>query len=110
MDKTLKYQSIICAILDKYALIQGIPVEIKSYTVFDKEQHHYQLLSMGWYKQTYVYDVIIHLDIIENQVWIQQNNSDADLVAELLVMGVDSQDIVFGYIMPSKRPLVHFAA
>jgi hypothetical protein len=110
MDKVKKYQNIICKILGDYAKIQGIPVEIKSYTVFDKENHHYQLLSMGWFKQTYTYMVTMHLDIIEGKIWIQQNNSDANIAIELIELGVAKNDIVFGFMLPSKREFVTIAA
>ena len=103
MDKIKKYEKIICTILTDYAEIQGIPSEIKSYTLFDKENKHYQLLSMGWYKQQYNYNVTIYLDIINDKIWIQQNNSDAQIAHELLESGVATDDIVLGFMLPSKR-------
>jgi hypothetical protein len=110
MDKVLKYQHIICTMLEEYAKIQGIPAEIKSYTLFDKEGHHYQLLSMGWFRQEYTYSVAMHLDIIDEKVWIQQNNSDANLSMELIELGIAKEDIVLGFMLPAKRQYATIAA
>jgi hypothetical protein len=110
MDKVLKYQQIICTILEDYAKIQGIPAEIKSYTLFDKEAHHYQLLSMGWFRQEYTYNVAMHLDIIDEKIWIQQNNSDAHLSLELIENGVAKEDIVLGFIQPTRQDYAAVAA
>ncbi len=110
MDKTLKYQQIICQMLTEYAKIQGIPAEIKSYTLFDKEAHHYQLLSMGWFRQEYTYNVTMHLDIIDEKIWIHQNNSDANLSKELIELGVAKEDIFLSFILPARQQFVAVAA
>ena len=110
MDKLLKYQQIICEILDEYSKIQGIPAEIKSHTLFDKEAHHYQLLSMGWFRQEYTYNVAMHIDIIEEKIWIQQNNTDANIAKELIESGIAKEDIFLGYMLPSRRQFAATAA
>ncbi|MGY6528775.1 MAG: element excision factor XisI family protein [Cyanobacterium sp.] len=51
---------------------------------------------MGWDKQKRIYSVLLHLEIREGKIWIQENNTDI-LVAEILLeKGVKRDDIILG--------------
>ncbi len=47
---------------------------------------------------------MMHLDIKDDKIWIQQNMTDVNLAQELLEMGIDKEDIVLGLQLPYKRP------
>jgi hypothetical protein len=64
----------------------------------------------GWYKQEYVYQVVMHLDIIDEKIWIHQNNSDARLSQELFENGIPKEDIILGFMLPSRRVYATLAA
>jgi hypothetical protein len=72
---------------------------------FRKLSHdHYQLFRVGWNGLTRIYHSVIHFDIKDNKIWIQQNTTETDLAEQLVNMGVPKEDIVFGLQPPYKRP------
>lgn len=40
----------------------------------------------------------MHLDIINNKIWIQLNNTELDVDQALVEMGVPKEDIVIGFL------------
>ena len=109
MDKIKKYEKIICELLTEYSEVKRIPVEVKAQVIIDKENHHYQLLSLGWHKSGFTYQTAFHFDIIENKIWIQQNNTDILIADELISKGVNKDDIILGFIAPTMRRYSGFA-
>ncbi|WP_442949491.1 XisI protein [Nostoc sp.] len=77
--------------------------------MFDTEHDHYQIISIGWNNQKRIYGPIMHIDIKNNKIWIQQNTTEADIALELIEMGIDKQDIVIGFHTPKMRQLSGFA-
>ncbi|MHC5723040.1 MAG: element excision factor XisI family protein, partial [Nostoc sp.] len=63
----------------------------------------------GLNNQHRIYGPIMHLDIKNNKIWIQQNTTEADIALELMEMGIDKQDIVIGFHTPKMRQLSGFA-
>jgi hypothetical protein len=78
--------------------------EIDNELIFDTIHDHYQLTYVGWNDLKWVYYSIIHFDIKDNKIWIQQNTTETDLAEQLVNMGVPKEDIVFGLQPPYKRP------
>lgn len=109
MDKVAKYQQIICDILEQYASIKKIVTpNVKSHLIIDKENHHYQLISIGWHNNKYVYTIAFHFAIVNGKIWIQQNNTDAMIADELCEHGVPKEDIVLGFISEKGRVFTGF--
>lgn len=110
MDKIIKYQQIICDILKEYGSIKkSLTPNVKSQVLMDKENHHYQLMSIGWHNNRFVYTVAFHFDIINDKIWIQQNNTDTLIGDELVARGVNKSDIVLGFISEKARGHSGFA-
>jgi len=78
-------------------------------TIFDKEQHHYLLVQVGWVNGHWVYGCIFHLDIIEGKIYIQQNNTELSIASKLVDLGVPKTDIVLGFHSPFKRKFTEYA-
>ncbi|NER46128.1 MAG: XisI protein [Symploca sp. SIO1A3] len=78
-------------------------------TIFDKEQHHYLLVQVGWVNGHWVYGCIFHLDIIEGKIYIQQNNTELSIASKLVDLGVPKTDIVLGFYSPFKRKFTEYA-
>lgn len=104
MDKITQYQQIILELLQEYASInKSLTPNVKSQMIIDKDNHHYQLLSIGWHNNRYVYTIAFHFDIIGSKIWIQQNNTDLLIADELVDKGVEKSDIVLGFISEKAR-------
>jgi len=78
-------------------------------TIFDKDQHHYLLVQVGWVNGHWVYGCIFHLDIIEGKIYIQQNNTELSVASKLVDLGVPKTDIVLGFHSPFKRKFTEYA-
>jgi XisI protein len=104
MDKIAKYQQVISGLLNEYAAIKKtVTPDIKAQVMMDRENNHYQLLSLGWHNNRFVYNVSFHFDIIDEKIWIQQNNTDVLIADELMERGVEKSDIVLGFISEKAR-------
>jgi hypothetical protein len=105
MDKILRYEKAILALLNEYARIK--PVNWRSAqneVISDRENHHYQLVRLGWKEEQYVHFVVFHFDIIGDKIWVQQNHTDLPVADELEDLGVAPEDIVFPFMEPELKP------
>jgi hypothetical protein len=90
--------------------LDGKDREVKTEVIFDTVRDRYLLLGQGWRGQERVYGVWMHLEIREGLVWIQRNQTEVDLVGELVRLGVPEGAIVVGLIPPSYRGLLGSSA
>jgi hypothetical protein len=110
MDKILNYQSILEKFLEDEAAITYAHHEIEKKVIVDKKRNHFQLFFIGWEKDKFYHDIILHFDIKENaKIWIQQNNTELQIADELIARGVSREDIVLGFRHPKVRPYTGFA-
>ncbi|MDB9514355.1 XisI protein [Kamptonema animale CS-326] len=82
---------------------------IQAQTIFDTEHDHYQLVYVGWRNQQRIYGPVLHLDIIDNKIWIQQDGTEVGIANELVELGVPKQDIILGFDPPNMRQFSEFA-
>jgi hypothetical protein len=111
MDKLKKYQDIVIGFLNRYhaETSKNLGDDIKRRVLIDKENNSFQLLSIGWRGNRYVFGTIFHFDIINDKIWMQCNNTEREVVDELMAAGVDRQDIVLGFVPPRARHFSGFA-
>lgn len=96
MDKLEEYRQVVCRFLKEQSEVVPVNGVIESETIFDREADRYLLLHLGWQGQQRIYSVVIHLEIREGKIWIQQNTTDFSVAEELLEQGVAREDIVLG--------------
>lgn len=82
---------------------------IQAQTLFDVEHDHYQLIYVGWRNSERIYVVILHADIINNKIWIQQDGTEVGLANQLVELGVPKSDIVLAFDPPNFRKYTDFA-
>ena len=56
-----------------------------------------------------MYGVVLHVDIIDGKIWVQQDGTEAGIANQLVELGVPKQDIVLGFDPPMMRDLTDFA-
>ncbi len=111
MDKLLKLEDAIIDLLEYYAnRFNGSNInDVKHYVIKDKENHHYQLIAMGFRNGLFIHNCIFHFDIINKKVWLQVNNTDVLIADELIEKGVPKDKIVLGFHEPELRKHTGFA-
>jgi XisI protein len=108
--KLAEYQRIVTAILLKLAQPQTIGGEIQTVPVFDELRHHYQILDIGWdVSGRRVLQPIVHVDLMDGKVWIQENRTDFDIAEAFAMEGIERSCIVLGFHSRSHRELGCYA-
>lgn len=109
MDSLInKYQKIIKKIYQEYAnFLEDSQVKIE--LIFAQENHHYLLIETGWQNDYRIYGTLLHLDIINNKIWIQHDGTEEGIADELMKEGISKKDIVLAFKPPEIRPLTGFA-
>jgi hypothetical protein len=109
MDRLDNYRQIIRKVLKPYADITYANVNVKNHQVFDPETDRYLILSEGWENQQHLHSCLIHVEIVNERVWIQLDNTEDGIADELIQQGIPKQDIVLGFHEPEIRPYTGFA-
>ncbi|HLO86023.1 MAG TPA: XisI protein [Nostocaceae cyanobacterium] len=109
MDSLENYRYIIQSLLTEYAATPIANGEIDCYTVFDTKQDHYQVMNVGWDGHRRVYGCVLHLDIKNGKIWIEQNTTEMRVAEELIKRGVSKEDIVLGFQSPELRQYTDYA-
>ena len=115
MDRSTRFQKSILNIMQEYADARtdsnsNSTTEVAYRTVVDEHHRRYQLLLVGWQHRERIYHVIFHVEIVNNKIWIEEDNSE-DSFAEMLVeKGISKKDIVLGYFSTFHRQHTEYAA
>jgi hypothetical protein len=107
--ENLNYQQIIIDLLNEHLHEQNSKDLVGSQLVIDTDNHHYQLLYVGWQGENRIYGCPIHLDIKDGKIWIQQDFTEVGIAQRLMERGVPKSDIVLGFRSPFMRQLSDFA-
>jgi XisI protein len=102
-NKSVQYREIIIQVLMRHS---SAPVngEVMTIPIFDQERDHYQLLDIGWDEAgKRVFQPIMHIDLLDEKIWIQENAMDVDIAKALVAEGVEPLDIVLGLHSRSLR-------
>lgn len=110
MDTTIKYKEIVKKILREYAEFRdSIPDRYHSYVLFDDERGRYLVLDIGWSDRKYLHATPIHIDLINDKIWIQYDDTEEGVATDLIEAGIPKQDIVLGFRHPKIREHTGFA-
>jgi len=104
MDKVLRYQKAVVSFLEDYAKIKPANLkEVQNQVILDTQNHHYQLVRVGWQDGKHVHYAVFHFDIIGDKVWVQQNRTDLPIGYELMDLGIAESDLVYAYLPAALR-------
>lgn len=109
MEKLAKYRQIIQSILLTYTEIPYSHGELICKPIFDESRGSYLLMTLGWDRKTRVHGCLIHLDIINDKVWVQRDETEDGVTRELVAAGVLSGDIVLAFHPADVRPYTGYA-
>jgi hypothetical protein len=109
MDKLIQYRQYIQTILQEYAGHKSSYSDVETELITDMVHDHYQLLSVGWNKLERIHGILIHIDIRDGKIWIQQDGTEEGIANRLVELGVSKEEIVLAFHPPYKRPYTDFA-
>ena len=76
MDRLIQYRLWIQEIFKDYGNVQPTNGEIQVLTCFDTDQDHDQIFHTGWNQYKRIFGVLIHIDIINDKIWIQYDGTE----------------------------------
>jgi hypothetical protein len=103
MDSLNNYRKLVKQLLTEYAEIPVFDSGLQNEIIFDLENDRYMLINIGWFNEQRIHHCVIHIDIIDGQVWIQANNTDRLIAEELVAAGIPPESIVLGLQPPDVR-------
>ncbi|HLO86336.1 MAG TPA: XisI protein [Nostocaceae cyanobacterium] len=107
---TLNYRQIIEKVLKEYVDFFSMgEEEVHIGLVLDKKNDRYLIVEVGWQNNYRIYGTLIHLDIINNKVWIQHDGTEEGIANDLVNAGIPKQNIVLAFKPPEIRPYIGFA-
>jgi hypothetical protein len=109
MDTLETYRQIIEMVLTEYAKIPYAYGDIHTEAIFDCKNDHYLLVNMGWNKDRRIHGCLIHIDIINDNVWIQRDGTEDGIAVELEQAGIPKERIVLGFRPPEIRKYTDYA-
>lgn len=77
--------------------------------IIDKTHQHYLLVEIGWQNNKRIYGTLIHIDIINNKIWIQQDGTEEGVANELVKEGISPHEIVLAFKTLERRKITDFA-
>jgi hypothetical protein len=104
-----RYRNVIIEMLREVA-DRSINGKVRTVTVFDESSNQYQILDLGWDDAgKRVFQPMIHLELLDGKIWIQENMTDLDIAKVLLEWDVEPTDIVLGMHSEGLRRFSEYA-
>lgn len=104
MDTIAQYQNFILEILSEFASNPIANPGLERQLIADRQNHRYQVIVCGWENgEKFVNSTLLHLEIKNGKIWIQQNWTELQIAKELVKKGVPPTDIVLGFLPEFMR-------
>lgn len=105
MDRIENYRQILEKTVKRHAQFQPANGDIKTHAVCDHANDDYMVIDSGWNeKGKRIYDVVLHFRLLDGIVQVERDNTDAEVVRELLESGIAKDDIILAYnALPYQR-------
>ena len=84
--------------------------DLRDKTVFDRSTDSYLILREGWDKSRRVHAIVVHLEILNGKIWVQDDWTEHGIAADLEEAGIPKTDIVLGFQPAKVRPYTEYAA
>ena len=91
------YRSVVEQVIRDYAEFLGNDKMVQVEQIFDREHDRYLLVETGWDNGDRVYGTLLHIDIIGDKLWVQQDRTEEGVADELMDAGIDKDCIVLGF-------------
>lgn len=102
METTIAlYQTYIKQLLAEYEQLGTEWSQVE--TVFDDEQMRYVVMRVGWLGDQRVHRCLVHIDIQNDLIIIQANNTENLIDEDLIRLGVPAEKIRLGFLPPAAQ-------
>lgn len=103
MDTLAFYHDTIEKILREHASIPYKYGQIDRHVIIDTRNNHFLLVNTGWNGLERVYGNVVHVQIIDDKIWIQRDGIEDGITGELVAAGIPKDKIVLAFHPPDVR-------
>lgn len=89
---------------------QGEDPETDLEVIADETHNQYQLMRVGWHRESRIRKQIFYVRIKNGKFWIEEDWTQEGIANELVRLGVPREEIVLAFNPPEMRPYTEFAA
>lgn len=98
MDRLKEKRSVLETVVKKHAAFQPANGQIKTHAVCDQANDEYMVVDTGWSEQgKRIYDVVLHFRLQNDLIYVERDNTDAEIVKELLEAGINQEEIILAF-------------
>ncbi|MGB5632403.1 MAG: XisI protein [Waterburya sp.] len=109
MDKLTDYRQVITQVLTEYTTIPYKYGDLTCELIISRDENRFILITQGWEKDTRVHGCLVHLDIIDNKIWIQRDSTEEGIATDLEAAGIPKSDIVLAFHPQRLRKYTEYA-
>ncbi len=109
MDRLTELYNIIYPILKEYADLPYADRNLKHKLVISDDHKDYLLMTIGWRDDVKIHGCVVHLEIIDQKVWIHRDGLEDGIADDLLRAGIPPNQIVLAFHPPKIRHYTEFA-
>lgn len=111
LDKTERSRDgdIIEQVFTEYADFLGGDPEVQVELVIDRDRQRYLLVEAGWDNGDRIYGTVLHVDVIDDCVWIQHDGTEEGIAVDLIAAGIPQDRIVLAFRSVEERKHTRFA-
>jgi len=96
-------------LIEEYASYKPSHGQIETEAIVDRVKDHYEVMHVGWDGSRRIHGSVVHIDIVDDKVWIQYDGTSRPVADELVAEGIPREDIVLGFHPAEVRQYTDFA-
>ena len=101
MDRIKSYQNIIKEALKTHASYRSSDMpDIDNQLIINEKGSQFVMIVSGWYRKEYIHNIVFHIEVKEEKVWIYEDLTDVGIANELIEKGIPESDIFLAYNQP----------
>src|SRR5579862_3705522 len=94
------YADIVEKVLDVYTKIPYAHGDLTCEAIYDRNRGRFVLITLGWDDDERVHHPLVHIDIVNDKLWIQTDNTEHGVAPDLVQAGIPKANVVLAF-----RPL-----
>ncbi len=110
MENVTYARQVIRQLIHEYAQYRPARGEVQIEEIFDEAQDHYELIYAGWNGAYRIHGSVLHIDIRDEKIWIQQDGTEDGIADALVNAGIRPEQIVLAFKSPEIRQHTAFAS
>ena len=92
-----------------YTIYLALSIHEPYRPAIDQTRDRYLLVETGWQNGYRIYGTLLHIDIIDQKIWIQHDGTEDGIADELVAAGIPQNQIILAFKSPEIRPYTGFA-